>query len=225
MLLGDASLERIRSVAPYVGRHRAAPHVLPSGGRLIKTHEPHQPVYKRAIHLVRDPRDVALSYFQFAQRGGRIPVQSPKNTATLDRFIEDLVKGHIDPFSTWHAHLASWNRARVEGDADILRLRYEDLRADTPAELMRIASWLGVVLSVEEAAAVAERSTIVRMRAAEREAIRSAPQMFPRAAQATGLFLVNEGRVAGWRDVLDVEQLARFRPMADGLALMGYPPA
>ena len=224
MLVGEASFQRVIAEAPYIGRHRAAPRLLPTGGRLVKTHEPYTRVYKRAIHLVRDPRDVALSYFRFAQRNGRIPVASSTDTAALDRFIDDFVKGHIDPFGTWQGHLLSWTSAREHGDADIVSIRYEDLRADTPAALIGIAKWLGVPLSNQQATGIAERSSLEHMQADESMALELTPQIFARRAKHRELRLVNEGRVAGWRDILDTEQQARFRPMAEGLALMGYAP-
>jgi len=63
LLAGDASFAAINVAVPYVGRHRVAPSIVPDGGRLIKTHEPHLARYRRAVHLVRDPRDVALLLF------------------------------------------------------------------------------------------------------------------------------------------------------------------
>ena len=47
----------------------------------------------------------------------------------------------------------------------VLTVRYEDLRSDTPASLARIARWLGHDLAVDEAARIAERNTVERLRA------------------------------------------------------------
>ena len=65
--------------AVSIGRHRSSAASLPGGGRLIKTHEPYNHRYSRSIHLVRDPRDVAISYWSFMQRIGKIVVR-PKTT-------------------------------------------------------------------------------------------------------------------------------------------------
>src|ERR1700761_6865647 len=52
---------------PFVGRHQNAPQILVGGGRLIKTHESYRDVYRRAIFLIRDVRDVLVSYFHYWQ--------------------------------------------------------------------------------------------------------------------------------------------------------------
>lgn len=58
-----ADFQSVGDVIPYVGKQRGAPHVLPSGGRLVKTHEPYRPEYRTSVYLVRDIRDVVVSYY------------------------------------------------------------------------------------------------------------------------------------------------------------------
>jgi hypothetical protein len=224
LLSGEASFSRIRSEAPYVGGHRAAPQLVPGGGRLVKSHEPYLPHYRRAIHLVRDPRDVALSYFRFMQRIGRIRIRPDDDVdASLDRFITAFMAGRCDAHGTWQTHLLSWVAAAETGRAEVLRLRYEDMRHDPGGELLRIANWLGVELTADGAAAVVDRCSIERMRSSEVTEIAANGSLFHPAARETGVPLVNEGRVAGWRDRLDQAQQERFRAMAAGMKLMGYP--
>src|SRR5260221_8061143 len=70
LLTGKAAdLTDHESIVPYVGSHRKAPHVLPSGGRLLKSHEPYRrdygSAYQRGAYIVRDGRDVAVSYYYY----------------------------------------------------------------------------------------------------------------------------------------------------------------
>jgi hypothetical protein len=63
------------------------------------------------------------------------------------------------------------------------------------------------------------------MREAEVEAMRSTPHVVPRAATNTGVSLLGQGAVQGWRRVLTPEQAGRFKTFNRGLREMGYEPA
>lgn len=128
--------ETLDRILPYAGFHRRAPGLLPDGSRLIKTHEPYRREYKRAIYLVRDVCDVALSYFVVDRAQGRL-------RPTFPDFIDAIVRGRVDGVGAWQAHVASWLDARDRGE-DILVVRYEDTLKDTCAMISRIADFLGV---------------------------------------------------------------------------------
>lgn len=222
LLLGEASWALVDARLPRVTRHRSAPALLPDGGRLIRTHSPYQPAYRRAIHLVRDPRDVALSYFRFLQRIGQVEIRPDDDAAvSLDRYLTGFIKGRHDPHGTWQSHLLSWIEAERSGRADVLRVRYEDLRTDTPTVLGQIADWLGVEIPAERAQAAADRWTVARMQAAEVDEQADLPEVFPPAHDRSFL-LVHEGRSGRWSEILSEDQRVRFASMARGMEAMGY---
>jgi len=225
MLRGDASFSAISRDVPYVGGQERAAALVPADGRVIKTHEPYLARYQRAIHLVRDPRDVAISYFSFMQRIEKIvigPGDDP--AASFDHFIGALLAGRVDAHGTWQSHLLSWLAADERGDCDVLRLRYEDLRADPALGVARIGSWLGIDVDQDRAASIVERSSLERMRAAEKAELLQ-PGTFGAHARRSGISLIQGGGVERWRSDMTADQQARFACFAEGLALMGYPPA
>lgn len=147
-MLGDLLTGRphdrtaIEGVVPNAGFHRRVPALLPNGRRLIKSHEPYRREYRRAIYLVRDIREVALSYFAADRAHGR-------HRPTFDSFVESLERGRIDGVGSWQNHVSSWLHAYDEGK-EILLVRYEDALADTGGTLMRIADFLGLRPTQEE---------------------------------------------------------------------------
>jgi len=213
-----ATFDSVRFEVPIVGAHARAPALVPGGGRFIKTHERYLRAYRRAIHLVRDPRDVALSYFRFMQREGSLVLREGDDVgATFDTYLDAFILGRLHPSGTWQGHLRTWLDAAARGDASILRLRYEDMRADPAAHVGQIAEWLGFGISSEEAIQVAERCSLERMREAERE---SDPRVFGRVRPEVAY--VGPAFVGGWHAGLTEEQQRRFAAFADGIALMGY---
>ena len=224
MLAGEASFARAAREVPYVGAHRSTPQLVPGGGRLIKTHEEYLNRYRRAIHLVRDPRDVCISYFHFLRRIGKITFRpGDDEAASFDRHVDAFLAGRIDGHGTWQSHGLTWWRAGEQGRGDIVRVRYEDLRTDTPRELVRLGERLGAHISPAEATRIAERCSVERMQAAEARALDADPALFPKNAVQSRLPLVRSGTAGGWRTTLTADQQARFNVFDEVLALMGYP--
>lgn len=216
LLLGSVSTERVVSQMPYVGQHRNAPRLLANGGRVVKTHEPYQASYRRAIHLVRDPRDLAVSYFSFLTRGRKLMIPSTMDDAeAFDAYIDAFIGGRLDAHGTWLAHLRSWTDAQSSGKADVHTVRYEDLRLEPHDTLELIARWLDLNVTAADISRAVDDCSIDRMRNADFESApgRTLPSRPP---------VINQGLVGGWRDVLSAHQAARFGVFADGLAEMGY---
>ena len=131
--------------------------------RIVKSHEYFDPRYKKVIYIVRDPRDVALSYYDFSRKYRQIDDKFP-----LERFVSNFVSGRLSSsdWGTWGENVASWFYTR-NGRPDFLLLRYEDMQADAERELAKVARFLGVDQSRERLASAVERSSADRMRKLE----------------------------------------------------------
>jgi len=128
--------------------------------RLIKTHHYFDHRYPRVIYIVRDPRDIALSYYHFQRKYRQIGDQYP-----LENYVQDFVEGRIGSrdWGTWAENVASWMATRAGQDSFLL-LRYEDMIADTARELARVATFLGAEVSRERLQEIIRLSSAARMR-------------------------------------------------------------
>ena len=131
--------------------------------RMVKSHEYFDPRYRKVLYIVRDPRDVALSYYDFARKYRQID-----DRYSLASFVSDFVAGRLSSadWGTWGENVASWVYTR-NGWLGFLLLRYEDMLSDTERELTKVAGFLGVESEPKRLTAAVERSAADRMRSLE----------------------------------------------------------
>jgi hypothetical protein len=132
--------------------------------RIIKTHEYFDHRYPKTIYIVRDPRDVALSYYNFQRKYRQIANDYP-----LERYVDDFVSGRLISagWGTWAENVASWIYTRGQ-QKKFLLLRYEDMTRDTRLELHRVADFLGIDADPERLRLAIKRSSADRMRELEK---------------------------------------------------------
>jgi hypothetical protein len=155
-----ANLDRLLPSVVSVPDHRL--RKLP---RVIKSHECFDPRYPRVIYLVRDPRDVAVSFYHHSIKTRHFPDDFP-----LDEFVRAFVIGKAVPyaerFGTWEDHVLSWLRMR-QGRDTFLLIRYEDLTVGPEKELAKVAGLLRIDAPPERISRAIDLSSASRMRSME----------------------------------------------------------
>lgn len=116
---------------------------------VFKTHGFPVPQYKRVIHLVRDGRDVMVSYYNM------------KKNKSIDfpYSMRDMVvdgKG-ISP-SKWHVHCQKWHDNPYE--AEIICVKYENIHLDPKYELRKICDFLDLDITEERMMLVYDNNRI-----------------------------------------------------------------
>jgi hypothetical protein len=171
---GRAQFEHIHDLVPWPDLPDDAGYALPmsddrprvacpTGLRVIKTHlaldcVSYSPA-ARYVCVVRDPKDVFVSSYHFI-RNAMLGPAMPSVAGWLDTYLSPET-----PLGSWAAHLAGYWQIRDR--PNVLFLTYEQMRADLPGTVGKIASSMGVALTPDERAAVVEQSTFAYMKTIE----------------------------------------------------------
>lgn len=183
--------------------------------RIIRSHFPFDPKFRRVICIVRDPRDIAMSQYHYWRKVRRIEDDYP-----IERFINIFLAGELKRQNgSWGENVGSWLAARHR-DPQFLLLRYEDLLADTARELTRVAKFVGFSSDPELIARAVDRSSARNMRAKEKKEGQHSNLM---KNSREDLPFVRAAKSGGWKKDLPEAQVARIETAwGDIMASLGY---
>jgi len=184
--------------------------------RFIKSHEYFDHRYPRIIYIVRDPRDIALSYYDFQRKYRQIEDRYP-----LDQYISNFVNGRLisADWGTWGENVSSWIATRRNSKNFIL-VRYEDMISDTARELLRIADFLELRTSPTQLDQAIARSSAERMRELEKL---QGDQWVSTKNRREDIPFVRTALAGGWRKNMPASSVAEIESVWGPLmSLLGY---
>ncbi len=207
-IVGQASgFGNVNDSIPDVKDRNRGIALMPNSGRLIKTHEAFHPEYRKAVYLVRDPRDVALSEYAYQTALGLVDMP-------LDEYLPQFLTKGVNPFASWSAHVNSWLKAPLTPE-QLLVVKFEDLRRDTVTGVSEIIRFFGLTPNENQIRQAVANNSVERMKAKEKET--------PQRASKKGQF-IRSGSVGGWRGNMTEAQMAIVRKHASALLdRLGYP--
>jgi hypothetical protein len=219
----EAGFGKIDKCIPEIESHRGVPPILPGGGRLIKTHEKYRKDYKKAVFLVRDPRDVVLSSYARAVELGLAPLVS---NGDLDSFLLSFLEGRALQMGSWQEHTRTWLESPLAKNGNLMVVRYEDLRRNSEQVIGQLLDFLGVTPDFRIIRKAIEDNSLQQMRTKEDKARRAGERSVLLASHKStreeGRF-VRKGAVGGWRGKLTDAQVKIIDQYAgDVLATLGY---
>jgi hypothetical protein len=162
-----------------------------SSPMFFKSHHLPRPEYQRVLYILRDGRDVMVSYFHYQ--------------AALDKKAPDFLAmagGGAQPWGHWHEHVEAW-LANPFG-ADLLVLRYERLQTAPLKELARICEFAGLQRDDRTLARVVQSSSFEKLRSKE------ARQGLANPAWPRDKFFFRRGQIGSYRDEMPSEVLTAF---------------
>jgi hypothetical protein len=188
---------------------------------MLKSHESFQPHYPRVIYVVRDPRDVAISFYHHNVKARNIPDDYP-----MDDFVPRFIAGEFDrKFGSWQDNVLSWIALRGKSE-NFVMLRYEDMKRDTAAAIRRIAAFLELCsfrhidTSPEAVKRAIDLSSPERMRALEKQ--ESGSWVLTKGTRSDKPF-VRSATSGGWKAQLSPASVAAIESAWSGLMQqLGY---
>jgi len=177
--------------------------------RLIKEHTQYNRLarkhVKRAICIVRDGRDVMVSYWHFCN-------QRDQTDMPLSEFIEYSSKPGYS-YGPWKSHVMGWLNADLESK---LIIRYEDLINDTAACLKKALEFTQNKVSDSIIENAVKRASFESMKKLEQTKGFNLDQL--RTVE-----FVRQGKPGSWEDVFGPEDLELFNKYHGGaIHELGY---
>jgi len=172
--------------------------------RLLKSHQFFDSRYKKVMYIVRDPRDVVLSYYNWQRKYGEIEDDYPL-APYITRFISGDLPGLIG-WGSWGEHVLSWLATRYNRPGFLL-LRYEAMLAEPAGELKKVAEFMGIEATPESLATAVQRSSAENMRTMERS---QSDRWIVTKGRRKDIPFVGEARRGSWHSLLPdsaVEQI------------------
>jgi hypothetical protein len=158
----------------------------------FKSHFMPRPDYRRVIYLLRDGRDAMVSYLHYVEglKGEKI------DFLQLVKAKEWLFPG------AWHDHVEQW--LANPHKAEMIVVRYEDLRKNTVGELRRICEFAGIQREQAVLETAAEKCSFSSMRKREDSFAWENPQI-PKSQR-----FVRRGEVGSHKDEMPAAVLEAF---------------
>lgn len=171
--------------------------------RVIKSHEYFDHRYPRVLYIVRDPRDVVLSYYDFERKYRHID-----DTYPLPKYVSDFVAGRLSSrcWGTWGENVGSWTSSRM-GQESFLLLRYEDMKEDASVAVREIAEFFNIHAEEEGIKTALDRSSAQRMRQLEQ---RESDQWVSTKGKRADIPFIRAAVTGGWRSKLSSESIAEI---------------
>lgn len=210
----DVSFTNIERLVPEIYLNNDAQLLKLPRPRVFKSHDPYDPRYRRAVCIVRDPRDIAVSYFTYAKK-----IKKVDPDAGFDEYMEQFMCGAVDAFGSWGENVGSWLGARRDTNG-FLVIRYEDLLSDGHAQMVRLADFLQIEATDELVTRAIEQSSIDRMRSLEKNQ-QSEWQMTKYSDKSVSFF--RSGQSGGWKADLPAKWSDRIWSVwGDTMGELGY---
>lgn len=163
--------------------------------RVVKTHKNCWPIFKnkRSILIVRDPRDVMVSYYHYKKdKKGEL------SNVNFPCFLRNPKYG----LRAWFEHYESWQES-----SDLL-VKYEDMKRDDVSEFTRMIEFLNLPIEKSFIKEAAKRASFRNVRSIEEK--NDKKEYTP--GQDKSKF-TRDGSTKQWKDYFKSEDLELFKEL------------
>jgi aryl sulfotransferase len=192
--------------------------------RSIKTHLPADALVfsprAKYIYVGRDGRDVAWSFFNHLMRMGPELYEAFNNPPGLEcqpierpdgdvrQYFNGWLDGEGHSAETFWPHVQSWWDIRAA--PNVLLVHFNNLKADMPGEIRRIADFLNIEIDEKHWPAILEHCSFDYMK----KNADSLSETFKGLFEGGLTNFIYKGTNGRWRDTLSADEIARYERAA-----------
>lgn len=162
--------------------------------RLLKTHSMYYGEIKKAIYIIRDPRDVYVSYYHHLKK--RLP-----GSWNLHKFIDK----YINKKNSWGNHYESWNKLQNK-----IIVKYEDLHRNPNKEISKVVDFLNINKNVFLIKQAIEYSSFERL--SKIEVVHGRKFLSEKDKSKASKFM-RKGQIGSWKAELDDEDIQKIEKL------------
>lgn len=172
---------------------------------LFKSHHLPKPEYRRVVYMIRDGRDVMVSYFHHLKALEYEDIN----------FLEMIHYGaHLYPCK-WHKHISDW-QINPYG-AEIILISYENIYNDPVNELQKLSDFIGVEIDKLSLEKIIRSTSFDKMRDKEIK------WGWDNSQWPKDKFFTRRGKIGSYKDEMPPEILAAFlKDAGETLKRLGY---
>ena len=172
----------------------------------------HQRRAADSVYVIRDPRDVAISYASHMGIDIDTAIDNITNENLGSKASTEL-NALPQLFSSWDRNVYSWRKREY-----CIVVRYEDLLSQPEIEFRRILDHYGIEYSQEKFENAFTLTQFERLQKAEAEAEGGFSENSPKQKQ-----FFRKGKAGGWENELTAPQVERIeRELGDEMQRHGY---
>jgi len=183
----------------------------PGESIVFKSHSPFNPGFNRVIYLVRDGRDVAVSYYFYHLKYSMIDQKT-----SFPDFFEKFNTGKIE-YGLWNNHVNSWLSNKP---AQFLLVKYEDLLQNAEEEFSKVISFINLPVEKERILAAISASKFEELASIEKKQINEIPKI---ASSDTNISFIRKGIMGDYMNYFDKDMETKFwNTQGDAMKKLGY---
>lgn len=173
--------------------------------RIVKTHKSYLTFFsgKKTILIMRDPRDVMVSYYYFS---------SNKKTIDFDGSFSEFIRHKKLGLESWFCYHKSWDNIDKE------TFLYEDLKNNEEKEFFRMLSFLEISLPESMISEALILSRFEKVKHHEEKT-----KHYKEKENKEGFTFTRKGSVGDWINYFSEQDLSYYNTLVDEYRLENFP--
>ncbi len=138
--------------------------------RILKSHELFDKRYRKVVYIVRDPRDVAISFYYW--RVKKESFSQPEKKMSMQEYLEIFAeREYAFTLGNWAEHVESWLSQSNTFGSRLLVIKYEEMKKDAAHVLHSVAEHICFEHDETKVENAVRLSSLSNMRKAEKTLI------------------------------------------------------